>query len=154
MGKRRGENEMSKQATAAPGKYFAKDFFAYIIGPFGSLAPAAQLPGNVTLDADSDFLWQKFNVFAMIGDAGETEATQVLPAVTITIKDTASGRDLMNAPVPVSLLAGDGQLPFILPTPKVFQARGTIAVNVQNISTDDTYTNLYLCFIGTKLFLS
>ena len=92
--------------------------------------------------------------FATIANAGETESTQVVPNCTLTIKDTASGRDLMNAPVPIPTLAGNGQLPFILPTPKVFQARGTIAVQVQNVSSDDTYTDLYLVFCGTKLFLS
>lgn len=144
---------MKANPNAAPSKYMAKDFFVYVIGPFDDLAPAAQLPGNVTLDADSDFLWQKMTVFATIADAGETAATQVVPAISITIKDTASGRDLMNGPVPLPSLAGNGQLPFILPTPKVFQARGTIQVNVQNISADDTYTGLFVTFIGTKLFL-
>lgn len=144
---------MSKQNPAAPGKYFAKDFFAYVIGPFGDLAPDAQLPGNVTLDADSDFLWQKFNVFALFNN-GVTTEVETKPAITVTIKDTASGRDLMNGPLPLANLAGDGQLPFILPTPKVFQARGTIAVNVVNLHPDNTYTDLYLVFVGTKLFLS
>lgn len=143
----------ANQQPAANSKYFAKDFFVYQIGPFATLAPAQQLPGNVTLDADSDFLWQKFNVFATIGDAGETSATTVVPAITITIKDTASGRDLMNSAVPLPALAGSGQLPFILPTAKIFQARGTIQVNIQNVATDDTYTGIYLAFIGTKLFL-
>lgn len=137
----------------APSKYFAKDFFVYQIGPLASLAPAAQLPGTVTLDADSDFLWQKFNVFATTGNDGATQATQVVPALTITIKDTASGRDLMNAPIPLPALAGSGQLPFILPTAKIFQARGTISVNVANVSDNATYTGIYLVFIGTKLFL-
>ncbi len=144
---------MKGNQAPANSKYFAKDFFVYTIGPFASLAPAAQLPGNVTLDADSDFLWQKFNVFATTGNDGATADSQVVPAVTVTIKDTASGRDLMNAPVPLAALAGSGQLPFILPTSKIFQARGTISVNIVNISDDTTYTGIYLSFIGTKLFL-
>lgn len=143
---------MNKQAPA-PSKYFAKDFFVYQIGPFASLAPAATLPGNVTLDADSDFLLQKFNVFATTGNDGATQSTQVVPALTITIKDTASGRDLMNSAVPLPALAGSGQLPFILPTAKIFQARGTISVNIFNVSDNATYTGIYLTFIGTKLFL-
>jgi hypothetical protein len=143
----------ASQNAAAESKYFAKDFFVYQIGPFGSLAAAAQLPGNVTLDADSDFLWQKFNVYADVGDDGQTASAAVIPGITITIKDTASGRDLMNAPIPLAALAGSGQLPFILPTPKIFQARGTISVQVQNITDNTTYSSLYLSFIGTKLFL-
>lgn len=144
---------MKGSQAAANSKYFAKDFFVYQIGPFSSLAPSASLPGNVTLDADSDFLWQKFNVFATTGNDGATQSTQVVPALTITIKDTSSGRDLMNSAVPLPALAGSGQLPFILPTAKIFQARGTISVNVANISDNATYTGIYLSFIGTKLFL-
>lgn len=145
--------QLAKAKAEAESKYFAKDFFVYQIGPFGSLAAAAQLPGNVTLDADSDFLWQKFTAYADVGDDGQTESATVVPGISITIKDTASGRDLMNAPIPLAALSGNGQLPFILPTPKIFQARGTIAVNVQNITDNTTYSSLYLCFIGTKLFL-
>lgn len=137
----------------APSKYFAKDFFAYVIGPFDDLANGQQLPGNVTLDADSDFLWQKFNCFSMFVDGNGDTVIDTKPMVTLTIKDTASGRDLMNGPVPLANLAGDGQLPFILPTPKVFQSRGTIAVNVQNIHPSITYLSIYLTFVGTKLFL-
>ncbi len=144
---------MKNGQAAANSKYFAKDFFAYVIGPFASLAPAAQLPGNVTLDADSDFLWQKFNVFATTGNDGATFDSQVVPAITVTIKDTASGRDLMNGPIPLPALAGSGQLPFILPTAKIFQARGTISVNIVNVSDNATYTGIYLTFVGTKLFL-
>ena len=108
----------------------------------------------MTLDADSDFLWQKFTVYADVGDDGQAADTAVVPGITITIKDTASGRDLMNNAVPLAALAGNGQLPFILPTPKIFQSRGTIQVNVQNITDNITYSSLYLEFIGTKLFLS
>lgn len=144
---------MANKQAAANSKYFAKDFFIYQIGPIASLAPAASQPGNVTLDADSDFLWQKFNVFATTGNDGTTSANAIVPALTITIKDTSSGRDLMNAAVPLPAMAGSGQLPFILPTAKIFQARGTIAVNVANISDNATYTGIYLAFIGTKLFL-
>jgi hypothetical protein len=59
----------------------------------------------------------------------------------------------MNAPIPLAALAGSGQLPFILPTPKIFQARGTIAVQLANVTAGDTYSSIYLEFIGTKLFL-
>jgi hypothetical protein len=143
---------MSKQQVG--NKYMAKDFFAYVIGPFDELAAGNQLPGNVTIDADADFLWQKLTCFADEASAGATESTQVVPGVTITIKDTSSGRDLMNGPIPLPALCGDGQLPFILPTPKIFQARGTIAINLANITAATSYTNLYVVFIGTKLFLS
>jgi hypothetical protein len=75
-----------------------------------------------------------------------------LPNVTILITDTSSGRALMNQPAPLSSLFGTGQLPFILPTSKLFQSRGSVQVSITNLSTT-VYTNIYLSFIGTKLFL-
>lgn len=143
---------MSNGQPAAPSKYMAKDFFTWQIGPLGALAPGATLPGNVTLDADADFLWQKFTCYADIANASQTAADKVIPSITINIIDGASQRALMNAAVPLAALCGDGNLPFILPTPKIFQARGTISVQIRNIGTS-TYSAVYLDFVGTKLFL-
>lgn len=134
-------------------KYFAKDFFTYCIAVTSSLAPGALGSGNVTLDADADFLWQKLTVYADVADDGQTANTQVLPGVTLVITDTGSGRKLMNTGVPLAAIAGDGRLPFIVPTPKIFKASGQIEVSLANITDNTTYTSIYLAFIGQKCFL-
>lgn len=139
--------------NAQVSKYMAKDFFVYQIGFTAALAPAGTASSQVTLDADSDFLWQKFTGYAQVASDGMTASSLVVPGVSVVITDTASGRQLMNAAVPLPALMGTGPLPFILPTPKIFQSRGTITVNITNITDNTTYSELFLDFVGTKLFL-
>jgi hypothetical protein len=57
----------------------------------------------------------------------------------------------MSGAVPVVNLFGIGEIPFILPVPRIFKARSSITVAVANFSAATTY-NLRLSFIGTKLF--
>lgn len=136
------------RAPSLADKYVAKDFFTYGIAITSSLAPAAQAPANFTLNADSDFLWQKASIASVTGGFLDQ-----LPNLTILITDTATGRQLSNVALPVANSFGSGQLPFILPQPKVFQARSSVQVTVVNIDGATTYTSIYLSFIGTKLFL-
>jgi hypothetical protein len=134
-------------------KYMAKDFFSYVIAITSPLAPAAQSTGNVVLDADSDFLWQKLTAYADVANDGQTTAAEVIPGITIVVTDTASGRALSNTGVPLAGFAGTGQLPFILPTPKIFKASGQITVSISNITDNITYSSLRLVFHGQKMFL-
>ncbi len=143
---------MAKE-NQAPSKYMAKDFFVYQIPFTSALAPGAQAQSNVTLDADADFLWQKFTGYAAVGSDGQTASARVVPGVSIIITDSASGRQLMNGAVPLGAIMGTGELPFIMPTPKIFQSRGTITVQLQNLTDNTTYSQIYLDFVGTKLFL-
>lgn len=147
--RRAGLSALPAMNTGDP--YIARDFFTYVIALTTPIAPAATQAGNVTLDADSDFVWQKFTAYADIGDAGQTLADGVIPGLTLLVTDTASGRSLSNVPVPLAAYSGNGQLPFILPTPKIFKASGQITVNLLNIS-DQTYSSVYLCFHGQKGF--
>jgi hypothetical protein len=132
--------------------YIARDFFTYVIALTTPIDPAGVAAGNVTLDADSDFVWQKFTYYADVGDAGQDNQTSVVGGLTLLVTDTASGRSLSNVPVPLAAYAGNGQLPFILSTPKIFKASGQITVNLLNITDDITYSSVYLCFHGQKGF--
>lgn len=132
--------------------YIARDFFTYVIAITTPIAPAGPAAGNVTLDADSDFVWQKFTYYADIDDAGQTADAAVVAGLTLLVTDTASGRSLSNVPLPLAAYSGNGQLPFILPTPKIFKASGQITVNLLNITDDVTYSSVYLCFHGQKGF--
>lgn len=143
----------ANQNGGAPSKYMAKDFFVYQIPFTSAIAAGGQATNQVTLDADADFLWQKFTCYAAVGSDGQTESTRVVPGLSVIITDTASGRQLMNSAVPLAALIGTGPLPFILPTPKIFQSRGTISAQLQNLTDNTTYSQVYLAFVGTKLFL-
>jgi hypothetical protein len=135
---------------SALSKYFAQDFFTYVIPITESIAAGGTTDGNVTLDADSDFLWQKFTFLALDNSAAAIE--QNLTKCGLIITDTGSGRNLSNSTVPLAAFAGSGELPFILPTPKIFKASGQIQVTVNNFG-DTTLSSLYLVFIGQKCYL-
>lgn len=127
-----------------------RDFFVYSV-EFPSLAPASAQSGAFQIQADSDFELQKLSMFADVSGAAQTAATRELPLVTIQITDTGTGRQLFSQPVAVPALFGDGQIPFILPTTKVFSRNASVAVAVSNFSDSTTY-RLRLNFIGAKIF--
>ncbi len=132
-----------------------KDFYVYeedfTTGTNNAVAAGATATGNINIQADSDFVLQKLTYFADISAAVQTDSSRVIPLMTAQIKDTGSGRDLFEVALPVSNVFGTGVLPFILPTPKLFLARSTIAITVTNFSASTTY-NLRLSFIGYKVF--
>lgn len=138
----------SMQMVAGPTK--RRDFFAYTIA-FAALANGEAQQGAIQIQADSDFELTKFTMFADIAEAVQTEATRVLPLVTLQITDTGTGRALFNAPLPIPAIMGDGRIPFILPVPKIFSANASVAVEVTNFSAATEY-NLRLSLIGAKIF--
>lgn len=137
-----------QQMAAGPTK--RRDFFAYTLA-FSALAAGGAAQGAIQIQADSDFELSKFTMFADIAGADETEATRVLPLVTIQITDTGTGRALFSSALPIPAIMGDGRIPFILPVPKVFSANASVAIQVASFSAATTY-NLRLLLIGAKIF--
>lgn len=127
-----------------------KDFYVYQ-EDFAALAAGATASGNIQIQADSDFAVQKLTYFADIAAAGQTADTRVIPLITAQVIDTGSGRNLFESALPVPSVFGTGELPFILPTPKIFAARSTVTINIANFDAANTY-NLRLSFIGYKIF--
>lgn len=147
------------QAGAAPPltagvtpEVIAEDFFVYNT-QFEDLASGASASNFIQIEADSDFLVQKFTYASFVLDNSTIEwQEQDIPLVTIVIIDTGSGRQLMNNPVPLTALFGDGRLPFILPTPKLFVKNSRIQVNLFNFNTSDAYGDIWINFLGKKIF--
>lgn len=127
-----------------------RDFFVYDID-FLAIAPGATSNGQIQIQADSDFELQKLTQFSDIAVADQTESTRVLPLVTIQVTDTGTGRQMFNAPVPIAALFGDGRIPFILPTAKIFTQNASVAFTLSNYSAATTY-NVRLQLIGAKIF--
>jgi len=128
----------------------AKDFYIYT-QDFSGLSAASATNGNITIQADSDFMLQKLTYFADIAGAAQQDQSRVIPLITIQVTDSGSGRNLFEQATPVPSIFGTGELPFILPTPKLFPSRSTIQIAVANFSTATAY-NLKLAFIGYKAF--
>jgi len=128
-----------------------KDFYIYEEDFVPLLASATGI-GSINIQADSDFVVQKLTYFAYADPTGtlQTPTTRIIPTATVQITDSGSGRNLMEAPVPISNVFGTGELPFILPQPKLFLARTTITVSVTNL--DDANVYIRLSLIGYKVF--
>jgi len=135
------------------GQYVAKNSFIYGTGFVAALLPASSTSSTFNIDGDSDFYWQKLNVHAVSADDATTYANELLPEVNIVITNTTTGRQYMNAAIPLANIAGTARLPFILPMVTYFPAKSTIKVEYQNVSDNATYSDLYLSFIGIKAFL-
>ena len=133
--------------------YVARDFYTYEEDfLLADLIAGATLNGSIEIQADSDFVWQKACYFAST-DLGVTQTftTRVIPSVTIQLIDTGSGRNLFELAAPIPSMFGIGELPFVLPIPRLFFARSTVQVQVSNFNTADAY-DLRLSFIGYKAY--
>ncbi len=127
-----------------------RDFFVYAVN-FSSLAAAASNESAIQIQADSSFEVQKLAFFADLAGAAQTESTRVLPLVTLQITDTGNGRQMFNTPVPIPAIMGDGRIPFILPTSKVFSPSSAVLVSVTNYSAATAYL-MRILLIGAKIF--
>lgn len=133
-------------------QYVARDYYVYQEDfAVANLTAGSTLNGSVEIQADSDFIWQKAVYAADLSGAAQTDSGRVIPLVTVQLIDTGSGRNLFESAVPVPSVFGEGNLPFVLPVPRLFFARSTIAVQVSNYSAATAY-GLRLSFIGYKAY--
>lgn len=127
-----------------------KDFYVYTVSAL-ALASSGSATDSIKVETDANFVWVKSCYFADIAAAAQTENTRVIPLVNVSILDSGSGRNLQSNPVPLTSIAGRGELPFVLPVPRLFRANATIAVTFTNFDAAATY-NIRMAFIGYKQF--
>lgn len=140
-----------KKNVLPPQRRALRDFFVYAT-PSISIAGGASSSTSIQIQADAAFELQKLAMFADIAAAIQTESTRVLPLVTIQITDQGSGRQIFSVPVAIPSLFGDGRIPFILPTTKLFSPNSAIQLDFTNFTAATTY-NLRVDLIGTKIFM-
>ena len=131
-----------------------RDFYIYEAEALG-LAPAASANDIINIEADSDFILQKFAYHAVDSAATDspTDSTRFWPNITIQLVDSGSGRQLMQNPIPVTSFYGNGELPFILPNPRKFLRNSTIQVAFTSFEPGGGTTfDLRLAFIGYKIY--
>ena len=127
-----------------------RDFFVYELD-FSTFAANATPQGSFTVQADSNFLWQYGSMYWDGSADVAVDSPQSVPMVSCNVQDSSSGRNLMSANVPVQSIFGNGQLPFLLPTPRFFRAQTTVTVSLLNFSSALSY-RMKLSFIGTKFY--
>lgn len=128
-----------------------RDFFQYDVS-IASLAAAANSVVTLPFEASSTFIWMQGVVTADIAGAVQTADTEVLPLLTVLIKDTGASRDMMNQAVPAKTLFGQWGEPYSLPIPRVVMSNSTFQFTVANYSAATTYANIHLTLLGVKIF--
>ena len=127
-----------------------RDFYSYTQRA-SSLANGATTSLTYQIEADSYFYMNALTYTADIAAGPLTTDTNVLPLVTLTLFDSASGRQLMANAVPLPSIAGNGTLPFRLPKPRRFAPTAQITATLVNYSTGTTY-NISLTLSGFKVY--
>ncbi|HEY6020921.1 MAG TPA: hypothetical protein VIY48_13780 [Candidatus Paceibacterota bacterium] len=129
----------------------ASDFFVYNVN-FLALAGAAVATQQLTFDASSDFTWIYSTYDADVAAAAHSESTRDYPLVNLLITPTDTSAQFSNAATPVTSIFGNGEMPFILPVPRIIAARSALTFQATNRTAATTY-NLYLSLIGIKKYL-
>lgn len=139
----------AKTIQPIPYTYTVRYFSA---GAANSLpAGAANVPSQVSIQADADFLILTQTYDCNTANAARTANNIVIPNVSVTLTDTGSGYQMMDQAVNVPAIFGNGQFPFVLPNPKLMPAKATLQVLASNFDAAAGY-NLFLYFNGVKLY--
>lgn len=128
----------------------ARDFYSYVLN-FSALASGATTTQSFTVDTDSDFFMMKIAQVSDIAAAAYTRSAIPIPLVTMQITDGGSSRQLFSDAVPLDAVAGRGENPFILPSPRKFAASSSVTVQLTNYDAATTY-NIRLALIGEKRY--
>jgi hypothetical protein len=127
-----------------------RDFYIYEARA-AAIATGASVNDVINIEADSDFILQKLTYSADIAGVAQLESTRIVPNVSVQIVDTGSGRQLMQNPIPIAAFFGSGELPFILPNPRLFMRNSTIQIAFTSFEVAIT-PNIDLAFIGYKIY--
>lgn len=129
---------------------FLEDYYVYL-SSFGNIATTASATANIQVQADASFEWLMSTCSGNLNGVTQPASDASIIPVTVQIIDTGAGRSLSSAGVPINMIAGTGKQPYILPISRIFQANATIQVTATNYGAD-TWNNLYLAFIGRKIW--
>ena len=134
------------------------EFFSMPLN-FLALVANTQATSSLQVPADANFIWTHAHYFADVAAAGQTDATRVVPLITLFLQNGYTGRNLVGNPnnstnaqnsAHLTSIFG-GRQPLELPKPLMFAANSFINVSVFNHDAAQTY-NLRLTFIGYKQF--
>lgn len=128
------------------------DYFCYSAS-FGSMAPAATVPVNISIQADSDFVIRYMSSAHRLA-AGTIQAS---PAMLVSLFDSGSGRNFQDQPLDLATLMGGqatpgGSLPYILPEPKLISGGSVITITLTNFDTGITFATNRITLHGEKVF--
>jgi hypothetical protein len=106
------------------------------------------------LQIQQDSMFELIEITASGNLHGQTPPflDNVILPIVVQITDTGSNRTLFSAPLPMTLFAGSGKQPFILPISRMFQPLATVRLDATNTDLANTYDNVFLALIGRKIY--
>lgn len=130
------------------------DYFWYAARQTGLSSVAPTGLQIINLDADSFFYCVALTQVTDIGGVAYTDTATPIPLVTLQITDTGTGKALMNTPLLISGMTGDGRRPYRFVRPRVFQPNASIqlAFNAGFMAAGTTY-NIQVQLHGYKVCL-
>jgi hypothetical protein len=129
------------------------DPFWLVFPTFATLAIGIPNQQQVVIPNEADFECRRILYHVDTAGAQLTNATAIIPNVTISIKDSGSGRDLMNAPASLACVARPENIePGDMAWPKIFTRNSTISVTLTNFDAAVATNNIRLTFAGRKIF--
>lgn len=130
-----------------------KDWFSYPI-TFTTLVNGTPQSQNIPIDAGSDFFMTALTYIATdaANTAAVTSSTRLICLATILLTDSGSNRQLMQNPVPLDTIAGDGAWPHRLIHPRLFQRNSNIQVVLTSFDANVTYGTVRLNFEGFRIY--
>jgi hypothetical protein len=108
---------------------------------------------SVKIDKDSYFLCTHGMVFAANGATDQTITTYLVPDCNVYLRDTSTGRGLMDVPAILPAYFGAGNFPALWPMPYAFTPGGDIECDLYCLSQAGIPLDVQLVFIGMKVFL-
>lgn len=126
-------------------------FYVYTFN-ITSLAAGATDTDVINIENDSQFVWTKTSYFADIAGAAQENETRVIPLINCQFTDSGSARQFFDEPQPINDIAGQGNIPFILPAPFIFSNNANINGAFNNFSAATTYDNFRISLIGYRVY--
>lgn len=134
-------------------KQVAFDLFYVVFPTFGPMTAGLIQQQTVNIPNDSDFECRQITYHIDAAAAQLAMATVIVPNVTILINDSGSGRNLMNAAVPLASVATpEAVQPVPLAWPKIFTRNSTISITLTNFDAAAATNNIRITMAGRKIF--
>jgi hypothetical protein len=129
-----------------PNQKFREENYWFTTGWTAAVAAiAGTTNGQILLSGDADF--KCYYISMAVRQAGLIVLTF---AGDVQINEAQTGKNLSPIAIPVDALIGNGNLPYILPVPRVFSGNTTILFTFTSNVATSTQFNVVLH--GTKLY--